>query len=294
MASMRRLATGAAMLALAVACGGPDGSGAAARTTDLWSMSSDGKDLRRVTERPGDDLYAALSPDGTRLAWASTIDGDFEIYVADADGSGPVRLTGDPGRDDRPAWSPDRRRIAFASTRDGTTHLYVMDGDGANLTRLTDGVTNDVYPSWSPDGTLIAFTRGVGTPPAIEADIYVLDVASGASRRLTRFGRNVPCPVWSPDGSRIAFYDHDQERVVVMAADGSGAAELPPAGDQNGLPAWSPGDRIVFTAGSQGTHDVYAVEPDGTNLVRLTEAPGEDYLPSWSSVGSRIFFSSDR
>ncbi|NIM52761.1 MAG: hypothetical protein GTO22_26535, partial [Gemmatimonadales bacterium] len=48
---------------------------------------------------PADDREPAWSPDGTRIAFASNRDGNYEIYVMDADGSNPVRLTDNPAGD---------------------------------------------------------------------------------------------------------------------------------------------------------------------------------------------------
>jgi Tol biopolymer transport system component len=67
---------------------------------------------RRLTDDPGSDIEPAWSPDGTRIAFASNRDGDWDIYVMDADGGNVRRLTGTRGHRDAlrgdydPAWSP--------------------------------------------------------------------------------------------------------------------------------------------------------------------------------------------
>ena len=42
------------------------------------------------------------------------------------------------------------------------------------------------------------------------------------------------------------------------------------------------------------TQDIYTINSNGSDLVRLTDHPGEDYAPAWSPDGSRIVFLSDR
>ena len=59
------------------------------------------------------------SPDGRRLAFTSTRDGNEEIYVHDTDNGALTRVTFDPARDRDPAWSPDGTRLVFESLRDG-------------------------------------------------------------------------------------------------------------------------------------------------------------------------------
>ena len=87
-----------------------------------------GSGLMRLTNNPAVDATAGgWSPDGTRILFWSTRDGNREIYVINADGSDPTRLTSASGWDTGPRWSPDGTRIAFTSTRDdGNYEIYVI------------------------------------------------------------------------------------------------------------------------------------------------------------------------
>ena len=78
------------------------------------------------------------SPDGKRLAWVSTRDGNQEIYSAAADGNDVKRLTNEIALDNNPAWSPDGKQIAFTSGRTGNFEIHVMNADGSNVKRLTN------------------------------------------------------------------------------------------------------------------------------------------------------------
>ena len=70
---------------------------------------------------PGQSFLPAWSPDGTRLAFTSTRDGNSELYVMNRDGSGLRRLTNSPAIDSTPTWSPTGTQIAFTSDRDRAT-----------------------------------------------------------------------------------------------------------------------------------------------------------------------------
>ncbi|MBI1928203.1 PD40 domain-containing protein [Candidatus Poribacteria bacterium] len=97
------------------------------------------------------NLQPAWSPDGAKIAFVSTRDGNNEIYVMNADGTNPMNLTHHPASELYPAWSPDGTKIAFVSGRDGNAEIYVMNADGTNPVNLTNHPANDTTPSWSPN-----------------------------------------------------------------------------------------------------------------------------------------------
>ncbi len=121
-------------------------------------MDADGSNVQRLTHTPvreGGSFAPEWSPDGQKIVFDSTRDGNFEVYVIDADGSNVQRLTHNDKVDARPAWSPDGQRIAFHSSRDGMgtrgrgdVEIYVMDADGGNVERLTFNNHPDAHPVW--------------------------------------------------------------------------------------------------------------------------------------------------
>src|SRR5689334_11670482 len=112
----------------------------------------DGSGRATVSAGPGKDLDPAFSPDGTRIAFASTRTGGGDIYVMNADGTGVVQLTSDRREDAQPAWSPNGTQIAF--TRCGNScNIWSMTSAGANQHQVTNGPRNadlETDPAWSP------------------------------------------------------------------------------------------------------------------------------------------------
>ena len=129
----------------------------------LFEVSASGASERLLIEDASD---ADFSPDGSRLAFASTADenGEYcgsdycsiapELYVANADGSAPVRLTRNKGFDTAPDWSPDGAHLAFASDRNHPdarqAEIYTAAADGSCLSWLTNGTATSTSPSWNP------------------------------------------------------------------------------------------------------------------------------------------------
>lgn len=163
----------------------------------------------RLTSTPTFEVEPAISPDGTRMAFASNADGDFDIYVATytpATGNveeklgPPVKLTQNTTHDYRPVWSPDGKRLAFYGFVGEQAEVYVINADGSALGNVSNHPADDAYPTWSPDGTKIAFTstRTGGFR------IFVTGAAGGAATQLSTQPGSM-YPTWSPDGQKIAY-----------------------------------------------------------------------------------------
>ena len=88
------------------------------------------------------------SPRGDKIAYASRVDGHFQIVVLDLATNALTALTRGNHNNEVPRWSPDGRHLVFSSNREGTYDIWVMRADGSNPKRLTRGA--DSYtPDWS-------------------------------------------------------------------------------------------------------------------------------------------------
>lgn len=170
---------------------------------EVYSVSRDGSDLTPVAvtrDKLSHEEWPCWSPDGKRIAYTSTRDGNQELYTALPDGSDERRLTSDPAIDAHPAWSPDGKRIAFSTNRWGDLEIATVDVEGTNLTRLTESAGLDDYPAWSPDGRRLAFTSN----RAGNFEIYVAASDGSQPRNVTEHPSIDNFPSWSP-GGRLTF-----------------------------------------------------------------------------------------
>ena len=213
----------------------------------------------------------------------------------DVNGNNLVQLTDHPASDLHPACSPDGRRIAFASGRGVTHDLYVMDSDGNNVIRLTRDNFREGPPSWSPDGRKIAFVSAPNFGALDPRHIFVMN-ADGKGRRNLTGDTNLMYnwnPTWSPDGRKIAFQSQrpfEGYDIYVITAEGKNLEQLTEEGN-NRMPAYSPdGRKIAFVSTRGGDFNIYLMDTNGRNAVKLTRTPPgvDNIFPSWLPLGAFI------
>ena len=277
--------------------------------TDVFASAQDGSGRASVTGGVADSFDPAWSPDGTRIAFASSRDangtGNSDVYVAAPDGSSLTRLTFDAPdgvAKSAPAWSPDARTIAYLAGG-ASQDVWTVSADGGTPQRLTATGGQKIGLAWEPSGGRLLTTEQVPNGTFVVA----VDPATGSTATLAAgWGAT-----WSPDGSRIAFIDA-MGHATDMNADGSGARELTdlPSAD----PAWSPdGARVVFKAWFSETSlpvtrygypmrtDLYAAPADASSppqrltgpLDPTTVPPTLPYRPSYSPDGTAIVYRVD-
>ncbi len=271
------------------------------RKSEIYRQFPGGQ-TERLTFNSGNDGHPALSPDGTKMAYFTTINRVFQIAVLDFESGESQQLTFSrwPKSNFHPTWSPDGSRIAFSSEQDGDFDIYIMDANGKNVTNMTDNSSgDDGSPHWSPVSQKVVFTSN---RDGAADEIYLLDAQTGIQRRLTTSSYGAGYPKWSPKGSLIAYLS--AERPVIppltwaiwrVKADGTNLEALVTEGDRNSHPKYSPdGKRIAFVSEKDSNTDIYALNLETQEVTRLTIHLGYDSHPDWSPGGEQIAFVSGR
>ena len=224
-----------------------------------------------------------LSPDGSKITFASNKDGNIEIYVMDVTGLNEVRLTDNSGVDNSPSWHPDGSKLIFSSQRNGSRNIFSMDSDGSNLEELVSFQNSDLYsPQWSPNGNIISFIARNKETQAM--DLYLKPLSIGPDFvNLTDTGNRIsPSNMsWSPDGRKLVFasdpdstdeFDLNQYEIYTIDFTGFDLTRLTDNEKIDYKPQWSAdGDYIYFISGTTETlPKLYYMDPDGSNITRLT------------------------
>jgi TolB protein len=188
------------------------------------------------------NFFPSISPDGTKIAFARTPGGNFDIWVVNRDGTGARNLTPDTKESDEtvPGWSPGGNQIVFTSSRSGSNQVYVMNAsDGLGLRRLTVAEPKTDRPRWAPAPfNYIAFVTGGDRVH----DIAVLDLSTMQTRILTDGATANDSPTIAPNGRHIAFVTTRwgrEEIAIIDYPDGKNLRRLTETGN-NTYPSWSP------------------------------------------------------
>jgi tricorn protease len=179
---------------------------------DIWLVSKDGGAAFRLTSSPGEESFPRFSPDGSKVAYSASYDGNVDVYVVPSAGGEPTRLTYHPMADRVIGWTPDGARVLFAAGRESGrqrySQFYTVSPGGGLPEKLV--VPYGEFGSYSPDGRQFAYMpmaqdfrnwkryRGGWSP-----DIWLFDLAAKTAKNVTNNPANDAQPMWH--GTSIYF-----------------------------------------------------------------------------------------
>lgn len=247
----------------------------------------------------GAALVAALALAAGITAWLQGRDRAEPDFAALPQSLAP--FANFPGPERYPAFSPDGGSVAFAwrSPETGNYDLYRVDTEGEGRLRLTASGADEIFPVWSPDGARIAFGRIDGEG---ECEILAIPAIGGAERRLAGCAGRLVALDWAADGSRLLFAFQERPyamaRLYVLDPDTLERTPVPlPPGFALGVDdaAFSPDSRrIALTLqGTLGVEDIFVIDADGGNPVRLTSRHLKVHGLDWLADGSGLLASTN-
>lgn len=222
-----------------------------------------------------------LSADGRQILFTRS-EADWKlnrrvshIHRIDADGAGLRQMTTGSEGESSPRWAPDGRRFAFIARRAGAegAQIHVMANEGGEARRLTSHPTGVSQIQWAPDGSAVFFLASDPKTPEEKAsedakdDMYALDesykqthlwrvdVESGKTSRVTSGDFSITAFNIARDGRRIAAQR---------------------------------GPSPLFGDSENG--EVYVMDIDGTNAVRITTNGVDEFFPTISPKGDLVLF----
>ena len=254
--------------------------------------------------RPLEDVTKLEKPTICFEGWSG-----WGLYLIDWDGQNQRLWMSDKARfAGAPAWRSDGKRVAIAMFTEANWSYttFILDLQTRQVENLTAKTPKDLVHAsvvWSPDGRWIGYTGYYEDSPE-NFDVFKQNVGSGKVVNLTNSPKHHDSqPSWSPDGKKVVFSSRrDREEtsdsedfIYIMDVDGKNEVQLTddyPASDS--YPQWSPdGKKIAFLSyGRTGPYriDLYLMDPDGSNIERLTFDELQKSSAGWSPDGKWLIY----
>jgi Tol biopolymer transport system component len=244
---------------------------------EIYTIHSDGSNLRQLTDNSGYDNFPAWSPDGSQIVYLH----EFELYIMNADGSDSKQLPNTFGAR-LPQWSPDSQWIVFVQERD-IMLLNLQSLTIQNLTNTPDEL--ELEAIWSFDGTSIIFTSNGDNPLPLATDgdpilgIYTMGLDGSNRVLIYRGGRGIGGISQNKDGQILytgwlnldpIIYQYDPATDEVMALTSLQASAY-------GAQFSADSSQIVLIYDGQ----LAIMDTDGQNIVQLTNTSSNKSSPAW-------------
>lgn len=192
---------------------------------DIFVAGLDGKVIKQLTDEPGYDAEATVSPDGKKIVFTSTRSGDLELWTMDIDGSNQKQVTSELGYDGGAFFSPDSKKLVFRASRPKTDEevdlyksllaenvvqptnmeVFVCNVDGSGMQQITSLGKANWAPYFHPSGERILFASNHHSESGRQFNIFSVRVDGSGLEQITFDEAFDAFPMFSPDGKKIAF-----------------------------------------------------------------------------------------
>jgi Tol biopolymer transport system component len=192
---------------------------------DIFIADEKGNIKQQLTNTPGYDAEATVSPDGKKIVFTSTRNGDLDLYTCDIDGANVKQITFQSGYDGGAFFSPDSKKLVFRASRPSTEaelqdykellakglvaptnmELYTCNIDGSDIKQITKLGKANWAPFYHPSGKKIIFSSNHHSPKGYDFQLYMINEDGSGLERITNNSLFNAFPMFSPDGKKLIF-----------------------------------------------------------------------------------------
>ena len=194
-------------------------------TYDIFMAGLDGKIVKRLTNSPGYDAEATISPDGKQMIYTSTKDGDIELYIMDLSSGKEKRITNTLGYDGGAWFSPDGKKIIWRASRPTgdsaikeykdllaenlvaptRMEVFIANADGSNPKQVSNFGQANWAPAYMPDNKNIIFASNHEYRRGFPFNLYTMNEDGSNLTKISRDKGFDAFPMFSPDGKKFVF-----------------------------------------------------------------------------------------
>ena len=192
---------------------------------DIFVADLEGNITEQLTEEPGYDAEATVSPKGNKIVFTSTRSGDLELYTMNIDGSDVKQITDQLGYDGGAFFSPDGSKLVFRSSRPKTEEeiaeykdylsrglvaptnmeIYTCNVDGSDLKQVTNLGKANWAPFYHPNGKKIIFSSNHASETPYNFQLYMINEDGTGLEQITTESVFNAFPMFSFDGKKLMF-----------------------------------------------------------------------------------------
>lgn len=192
---------------------------------DIFVADLKGTILQQLTNSPGYDAEATLSPDGKKIVFTSVRSGDLELYTMNVDGSDVKQITNELGYDGGAFFSPDGKKLVFRASRPKTPEdvksykellaqglvqptnmeIFVCNVDGTGLKQITNLGKANWAPYFHPGGKKIIFSTNHHSASGRQFNLFAINLDGSGLQQITFDPTFDAFPMFSPDGKKLVF-----------------------------------------------------------------------------------------
>ncbi|MFN3848287.1 MAG: TolB family protein [Spirosomataceae bacterium] len=192
---------------------------------DIYVADMKGKITKQLTNTPGYDAEATVSPDGKKIVFTSTRNGDLDLYIMDIDGKNVKQITNQLGYDGGAFFSPDSKKLVFRASRPKTDEevkeykeylaknlvaptnmeIYTCNVDGSDLKQITNLGKANWAPYFHPKGEKIIFSSNHHSQRGYDFQLYMINLDGSGLERITNNSIFNAFPMFSYDGKKLIF-----------------------------------------------------------------------------------------
>lgn len=284
----------------------PNGQHIAYRNSqgEIFALQNVIEDKEKAQQRfIGTGRGLSWSADGSKITYVTRSENTNAVMVIDTSSGESIRLVEDENPLFPPVWSTASEAFVFTDRTEshsmtlvlGNTGSYLQD-DWRVLTESEFGEDIHVY-SWSPDGNRLLFEK---IAAGEDTNLYTYNLNSNAERLVTESSGCEEEGVWSPDSESVAFSSNHKGNwdifLASVAEDGKLNNLTNSQVPQEFYPTWSVvQNQIVFVSyhsysDTEFSQDLFLIDPEGENLLRLTSSPEIETFPVWSPLGPHLAY----
>lgn len=192
---------------------------------DIFMADLKGKIVKQLTKSKGYDAEATISPDGKKMIYTSTKDGDIDLYIMDLKTGKEKKVTTALGYDGGAWFSPDGKKIIWRASRPGTEaeikeykellsenlvaptnmEVFIADADGNNVRQVTTFGNANWAPAYMPDSKRIIFASNHQSKRGFPFNLFIINEDGSGLEKISAERSFDAFPMFSPDGKKIIF-----------------------------------------------------------------------------------------